>query len=117
MSREKNLRKRQNPESRATSQILIVFGRSLPDGGLLGRGLAQSTAEDPSPEMMVAVDDHYLTTFLIDTGDQILMVDIPKTGGENGAYLAISSQRYKVKLIKRETFFNFLEKVVGFFHL
>lgn len=28
------------------------------------------TAEDPSPEMMVAVNDCYLTTFLIDTGAQ-----------------------------------------------
>ncbi|OPJ69405.1 hypothetical protein AV530_012468 [Patagioenas fasciata monilis] len=71
---EKNLRKRQNPESRATSQILIVFTRSLPDGGLLGRGLAQSTDEDPSPEMMAAVNDRYLTTSLIDTGAQILMI-------------------------------------------
>lgn len=35
---------------------------------------ATPTVEDPSPQMMVAVNDHYLIKFLIDTGAQISMV-------------------------------------------
>lgn len=35
---------------------------------------ATPTAEDPSPEMVVAVNDCYLTTFLTDTGAQTSMV-------------------------------------------
>lgn len=49
--------------------------------------------------------------------NNLISVDIHKTGVENGAYLAIPSQRYKVKLIKRGTFFKFLEKAVGFYFL
>lgn len=48
---------------------------------------------------------------------ELISLDICKAGAENGAYLVISSQSYKVKLIKRKTFFKFLEKAVGFFHL
>lgn len=57
-----------------------------PDGGSTGnqgRGsvsaealaAAAPTAEDPSPEMMVVVNDCHRTTFLVDAGAQISTVD------------------------------------------
>lgn len=39
------------------------------------RAAATCPAEDSSPELMVAINDHCFTTFPIDTGTQIWMVD------------------------------------------